>query len=132
MQTIRGSGYRLVAAVSAVDEEGSRERRVVARRVAMVAGVAGLFGLAWSLAGGADPADRSDASPLSIVEPRPFTTLPGRETDPAVSPDGRHIGSILTGQRTSNVAWGDDGSTLYITADSYLMRVRLNAVGLGF
>jgi gluconolactonase len=46
-------------------------------------------------------------------------------------PDGRHLGSILTGQRTSNVAWGDDGSTLYITADSFLMRVRLRAVGVG-
>ena len=47
-------------------------------------------------------------------------------------PDGRHLGSILTGQRTSNVAWGDDGSSLYITADSYLMRVRVEAVGAGF
>jgi gluconolactonase len=47
-------------------------------------------------------------------------------------PDGRHLGSILTGQRTSNVAWGDDGSTLYVTADSYLMRVRVGAVGVGF
>jgi gluconolactonase len=45
-------------------------------------------------------------------------------------PSGRHLGSILTGQRTSNVAWGDDGSTLYITADSYLMRIRLSAVGV--
>ena len=47
-------------------------------------------------------------------------------------PSGRHLGSILTEQRTSNVAWGDDGSTLYITADSYLMRVRLSTVGVGF
>ena len=47
-------------------------------------------------------------------------------------PEGRHLGSILTGQRTSNVAWGDDGSSLYITAASYLMRVRTEAVGAGF
>ncbi len=47
-------------------------------------------------------------------------------------PAGRHLGSILTGQRTSNVAWGDDGSVLYITAASYLMRVRVNAIGSGF
>ena len=45
---------------------------------------------------------------------------------------GRHLGSILTGQRTSNVGWGDDGSVLYITADSYLMRIRLTTVGVGF
>ncbi|MEM7415866.1 MAG: SMP-30/gluconolactonase/LRE family protein [Gemmatimonadota bacterium] len=47
-------------------------------------------------------------------------------------PSGRHVGSFLTGGRTSNVAWGDDGSSLYITAGPYLMRVRLAAVGLGF
>lgn len=47
-------------------------------------------------------------------------------------PAGRHLGSFLTGERTSNVAWGDDGSSLYITAGAYLMRVRLSAVGLGF
>jgi gluconolactonase len=46
--------------------------------------------------------------------------------------DGRHLGSILTGRRTANVAWGDDGSTLYITAASHLMRIRTQVVGTGF
>jgi gluconolactonase len=46
--------------------------------------------------------------------------------------DGRHLGSIETGVATGNVAWGDDGSTLYITAGSVLYRVRLATRGPGF
>ena len=49
-----------------------------------------------------------------------------------VSPDGEHMGSIVTTQSTSNCAFGDDGSTLYITADMYLLRIRLTAKGVGF
>jgi gluconolactonase len=49
-----------------------------------------------------------------------------------ISPEGKHLGTILTGQATSNCAFGDDGRTLYMTADMYLMRVRLKAKGMGF
>ena len=49
-----------------------------------------------------------------------------------ISPEGKHLGTILTGQATANCAFGDDGSTLYITADMYLMRVRLKTKGAGF
>ena len=49
-----------------------------------------------------------------------------------IAPDGTHLGTILTGQATSNCAFGDDGSTLYITADMYLLRIRLNTKGAGF
>jgi gluconolactonase len=48
------------------------------------------------------------------------------------SPNGKHLGTILTGERTANVAFGDDGSTLYIAADHTLMRIRLTTKGLGF
>ena len=48
------------------------------------------------------------------------------------SPDGRHLGTILTGQRTANCAFGDDGSTLYMTANSQLLRIRVNTRGQGF
>jgi gluconolactonase len=41
-----------------------------------------------------------------------------------LSPAGKHLGTILTGQNTGNCAWGDDGSTLYIMADMYVARVR--------
>jgi gluconolactonase len=48
------------------------------------------------------------------------------------APDGTHLGSIETGMPTSNVAWGDDGSTLYITAGTSIYRMRLGTKGLGF
>ena len=48
------------------------------------------------------------------------------------SPDGEHMGTILTGQRTANCAFGDDGSTLYMTADMYLMRIKTSTKGVGF
>jgi len=46
-----------------------------------------------------------------------------------ISPEGKHLGTIATGQATANCAWGDDGRTLYITADMYLMRVRVKTKG---
>ncbi|HXQ80146.1 MAG TPA: SMP-30/gluconolactonase/LRE family protein [Opitutaceae bacterium] len=49
-----------------------------------------------------------------------------------LSPDGRHLGTIVTGQVTSNCAFGDDGSTLYMTANHYVMRIRLRTKGVGF
>jgi gluconolactonase len=48
------------------------------------------------------------------------------------SPDGKHLGTLLTGQATANCAWGDDGKTLYITADMFLCRVRTKVKGAGF
>ncbi len=48
------------------------------------------------------------------------------------APDGAHLGSIETGTSVSNLAWGDDGSTLYITGGSALYRVRLLTTGTGF
>ena len=46
-----------------------------------------------------------------------FATGPGGVL--VISPAGKHLGTIVTGQATSNVAFGDDGRTLYITADMY-------------
>lgn len=49
-----------------------------------------------------------------------------------LSPDGALLGIIRPSQTTSHIAFGDDGSTLYMTAGSMLTRIRLNAVGAGF
>lgn len=49
-----------------------------------------------------------------------------------VTPEGKHLGTINTGEATANCAWGDDGSTLYITADMFLCRVKTTAKGLGY
>jgi gluconolactonase len=59
-----------------------------------------------------------------------FATGPGGVL--ILTPEGKHLGTILTGQATGNCAFGNDGRTLYITADMYLMRVRLKTKGLGF
>jgi hypothetical protein len=49
-----------------------------------------------------------------------------------IAPDGTHLGTIETTEATANCAWGDDGSTLYITADRYLLRIRTKTEGPGF
>ena len=46
-----------------------------------------------------------------------------------ISPDGTHLGTISTGVPTANVAWGDDGSTLYITANKAVWRVKTKTRG---
>ncbi|MFD2573948.1 SMP-30/gluconolactonase/LRE family protein [Spirosoma soli] len=46
-----------------------------------------------------------------------------------LSPDGEFLGHLKIGGATANCAWGDDGSTLYITADMYLCRIRTTAKG---
>ena len=56
-----------------------------------------------------------------------FATGPGGVW--VVSPDGTHLGTIVTGEVTANVAFGDDGRTLYMTASSSLYRVRLSTEG---
>lgn len=45
------------------------------------------------------------------------------------APDGTLLGRIETGVATSNCAWGDDGSVLYITASTAVYRIRLNTRG---
>ena len=40
-------------------------------------------------------------------------------------PDGTHLGTVLTGQRTSNCALDEEGGWLYMTADMFLMRIKL-------
>lgn len=51
-----------------------------------------------------------------------FATGPGGVW--IISPAGKALGRIDTGQRTANCAWGDDGSTLYITAHMLILRIR--------
>ncbi len=46
--------------------------------------------------------------------------------------DDLHLGTIDTGEATANCGWGEDGSTLYITADMYIGRIRLTTKGAGF
>jgi gluconolactonase len=47
-----------------------------------------------------------------------------------LSPEGKHLGTIVTPEHPHNLAWGgDDGQTLFLTAQTSLYRVRLNVRG---
>lgn len=46
-----------------------------------------------------------------------------------LSPAGKHLGTVLTNNNTGNCCFGDDGSTLYVTADMYLARVKTRTKG---
>jgi len=46
------------------------------------------------------------------------------------SSEGKYLGKIETPEVTSNLAWGDDGKTLYITTHPALYRIRLSGQGI--
>ena len=52
-----------------------------------------------------------------------FATGPGGVL--VIGPNGKHLGTILTGHATANCTFNEDESALYITADMHLMRVQL-------
>lgn len=56
-----------------------------------------------------------------------FATGPGGVL--VFAPDGTHLGTIETGVPTANCAWGEDGQTLFITANTALLRVRVKTRG---
>jgi gluconolactonase len=48
------------------------------------------------------------------------------------APDATLLGVIDTGVATSNVAWGEDGSVLFITAGTKVLRLQTHTRGAGF
>lgn len=58
-----------------------------------------------------------------------FATGPGGVV--IFSPDGTHLGTILSGI-TANCTFGDDGRTLYMTSDDKLQRIQVKTKGLGW
>ena len=48
-----------------------------------------------------------------------------------MTPQGRHLGTLVFPEQPANLAFGDaDGKTLYVTARTSLYRVRLNVAGV--
>lgn len=45
------------------------------------------------------------------------------------SPDGTHLGTITPPEDPANCGWGDDGRSLYITAETGLYRVKTRVMG---
>jgi gluconolactonase len=59
-----------------------------------------------------------------------FATGPGGVL--VFAPTGKLLGRIDTREQTANCKFGEQGSTLFIAADSYICRVRTTTRGLGF
>jgi len=48
-----------------------------------------------------------------------------------ISPEGKHLGTIITPRHAHNFNWGDaDGKTLYLCARSGLYRMPLKIAGV--
>jgi gluconolactonase len=48
-----------------------------------------------------------------------------------LSPQGKHLGTIVGPEHPHNLAWGDaDGKTLYLAAQTSIYRIRLNISGI--
>jgi len=57
-----------------------------------------------------------------------FATGPGGVL--VFNPQGEHLGTLMTGEATSNCTFGGpDGATLFITADSYILRIQTSTTG---
>lgn len=63
-------------------------------------------------------------------EGRVWATGPGGVL--VIDAHGKLLGRILTGVPTANCGWGDDGGTLYITAQNALLRVKTRTKGAGW
>jgi gluconolactonase len=59
-----------------------------------------------------------------------FVTVPGGVA--ILTPSGKHIGTLVTNDRTANVEFGEDGSTLFICANHNLLRIRTMTKGMGY
>lgn len=59
-----------------------------------------------------------------------WTTGPGGVM--IVTPAGKLLGSILFNQPTANLAWGEDGQTLFVTSNHEVFVLRTKVKGAGF
>jgi len=59
-----------------------------------------------------------------------FATGPGGVL--VLNPDGKHLGTIMTGVNTGNCCFGEDGSVLYVMCDKAIGRIKTSTRGLGF
>jgi gluconolactonase len=59
-----------------------------------------------------------------------FATGPGGLL--VYTPEGKHLGTIATGVKTANCAWGNDGTVLYVCCDTRICRIKTKTRGHGF
>lgn len=49
-----------------------------------------------------------------------------------LSPQGKHLGTVIAPKHPHNLAWADDGSVLYTTASTAVYQILLRTKGNGF
>jgi DNA-binding winged helix-turn-helix (wHTH) protein len=125
IETVPKHGYRLVAAVREVQAEAeaprdsTRRNRSAAFRIAVVIMLVGAtgVGLYRLLSRPRSSTSVSGAEPTVV----PVTSLPGRESQPAFSPDGRQIAFVWQGTEENNpdiyVKLVDTGEPLRLTTN---------------
>jgi gluconolactonase len=74
-----------------------------------------------------EPGNRSPDGMKLDVKGNLWATGPGGVW--VMSPGGAHLGLIKLPEEPANVAWGDDGRSLYITAETSLYRLKTSVVG---
>ena len=72
------------------------------------------------------------ADDFSFTDPNGNVVATGAGGVLVLSPKGKLLGRRVTGERIANIAWGNDGSVLYLTSDMYLCRIQTKAKGTGF
>ena len=95
-----------------------RETREWSVSTVVVIASLGAMAVLWGSASKSEPAD-----------PRPTSLQARPDWDRVFDADGNHLGTIKPDEVPANVAWGDDGSTLYMTARTGLYRIRLSTRG---
>ncbi len=58
-----------------------------------------------------------------------WTTGPGGVL--VLTPEGKHLGTVSTGDLVANCGWGHDGSVLYLTSNKDLCRIQTSTKGVG-
>jgi gluconolactonase len=59
-----------------------------------------------------------------------WATAPGGVC--CITPQGKALGRLNTGERNANCKFGEDGHTLFICSDMYICRVKTNATGTNY
>jgi Tol biopolymer transport system component/DNA-binding winged helix-turn-helix (wHTH) protein len=112
IETIRGTGYRFVASVEPTANEAAEAADAPPKSAAekdagwyvrptFIGAAVGALAIAIAAAVGALSLEGSNTEP-TLLETTPFTSFPGREIMPAISPSGSRVAFSWTGDTEEN------------------------------